>query len=322
MSKTLGEYVDWLDSRELLWPSPPDLVPLKATPSIRPLEGICAVIWNLYGTLIRIADGELLVLHPQQIRMQVALEKTIQEFNMWNSMSRKPGAPWEYMLQQYRKLVEDRQLAGTGRRGDVPEVNLADIWQTLLKRLEKNDYSYDEGFYGDLSELAEKVAYFFHANLQGVAAMPDVVDVLTALVDARVKQGLLADAQPFSLAQSLRAFSRQGTLPPLGKLFDPDLVVLSCREGVRKPSPTLYAAAVQRLAEHGIEPHEALYISSSLRNDLSVARRAGFRTALLANDKASLRLDPRDLKDPQLKPDRLVTALSQIPGLLGIEQNR
>ena len=45
-----------------------------------------------------------------ELRMQVALEKTIQEFNMWHSMGRKPGAPWEYMLQQYTQVLSEQEM--------------------------------------------------------------------------------------------------------------------------------------------------------------------------------------------------------------------
>ena len=159
MAKSLQEYADWLDGRDdLIWPQPPKPEPGKAKPYVKPLRGIKAVIWNVYGTLLHLSDGQLTYLHAKQLFMQVALEKTIKEFNMWHSMSRKPGAPWEYMLKQYKTLIEDAELQGTAQKGDKPQISSVAIWKKLISRLQKNEYEYDEEFYGDDDELSEKVA--------------------------------------------------------------------------------------------------------------------------------------------------------------------
>ena len=107
MAKSLLEYAEWLTERNLRWPAAPAIESAKATPYVKPLTGIRAVTWNVYGTLLRITDGELLFQHPQAIRMEIALDKTIQEFNMWNSMTRKPGKPWEYLQQLYLNAVDE-----------------------------------------------------------------------------------------------------------------------------------------------------------------------------------------------------------------------
>ena len=97
MPQSLSEFAEWLDGQDHSWPVPPPVQPVKATPFTKPLDGIAAVTWSVYGTLLRISDGCLHLDHPVQLRMQVAMEKTIKTFNMWQSMSRKAGAPWEYL---------------------------------------------------------------------------------------------------------------------------------------------------------------------------------------------------------------------------------
>ena len=54
---TLQEYIEGLENRNLVWPQPPPIEPVKATPYIKPLSGIRAVTWSVYGTLLRIAEG-------------------------------------------------------------------------------------------------------------------------------------------------------------------------------------------------------------------------------------------------------------------------
>ena len=68
MPKSHLEYVDWLDNRnDLIWPKPPQLQPIKARAHLKPLKGIRAVLWNLYGTLLHVTDGELLLYHHASV---------------------------------------------------------------------------------------------------------------------------------------------------------------------------------------------------------------------------------------------------------------
>src|ERR1700681_2171947 len=128
MAKSLQEYADWLDDRKLLWPAARPPVLPQATPYLKRMRGIRAVTWDVYGTLLSVSEGRLLSLPPDPLRMEVALDKTIHEFNMWNSMSRKPGAPWEYMYQQYKRLVEAGHLVASPRPGEASEIDSAHIW--------------------------------------------------------------------------------------------------------------------------------------------------------------------------------------------------
>ena len=316
MPKTLLEYADILDERKLLWPAPPKVEVVNATPSMKPLEGIRAVTWSIYGTLLRITDGELLFQHPQAIRMEVAIEKTIHEFNMWNSMTRRPGKPADLLLPKYGNILEDARLRSSNRKGDIPEIDSATIWRTLLGLLDKKEYRYDESLYGDLNELAQKVAYFFHSSLQGTEAAPGALTTMTTLSETGYRQAALADGQCFTLAQLTRALRAQGSLPYLEALMPDSLNTLSYEWGVRKPSASLYAQAILRFKEIGLEPYQILHVGTRIQDDLAVAKSYGFRTVLYAGDKTSLKATGADLKNPETKPDRLITELIQLRNIL------
>src|SRR5687767_8235902 len=112
MPLTLAQYADYLDGRQdLPWPAPPPVEAARARPHLKQLTGVRAVLWNVYGTLLAIPLGELVFEHPQPFVMSMALEKTIAEFKMWGSMSRKPGAPSEYMGYIYKSLLDEQRLA-------------------------------------------------------------------------------------------------------------------------------------------------------------------------------------------------------------------
>ena len=317
MGKTLTEYADWLADRKLIWPAPPKRVPIKAQPSIDPIVGIRAVAFSVYGTLLRISDGDLLVQHPQTVRMEIAFEKTIKEFNMWHAMTRRPGAPSEGMVPRYERALDEQRMAVSAAPGEIPEVDSALLWMKMIRLLQHKDYSYEVSIYGSPEEFAEKVAYFFHSCLQGLEAEEGALEVLRTLPLVGKRVGIIANAQRFTPVQMLRAFQRQGTLPTLEDVLDPALVTLSWREGVRKPSKSLYQIALERFRRMGVSPHQVLYVGTRLRDDLAVAKQAGMRTALLAVDQTSFSATREELADPELRPERLLTSLLQVRDVAG-----
>jgi len=314
MPMTLEQYAEDLTTRNLVWPVPPTPQPVKAKPSAAPLPGIRAVAWNLYGTLLSISTGNLVLKHPQKLIMEVALDKTIKEFNMWASMSRKPGQPSEYMGQLYDRALDQLKMAPShGEK--YPEIPTEKIWDDIVKKLQQKDYKFDASKYGGIGDYVKKIALFFHASMQGTALFPGGAKAIQHIHSCGVKQGFLADAQCFTLAQLGRALGaeRAGTVDDT---FDRALRSLSCEVGGRKPSERLFKhflAAVQRQA---VEPSQVLHIGSLIIEDIAPAKKLGMRTALFAGDKESLQATPEQLKDAATRPDLLLTDLSQLADVI------
>ncbi len=311
MPLTLEQYAGYLDTRDLTWPATPDVERPKARPHLKPLPEVRAVTWSVYGTLLAIAGGEFCFEHPQKFIMELALEKTVQEFKMWGSMSRKPGQPSEYMGQLYTRALTDLRLVSSpGEK--YPEIAAERIWEDILKKLLKKDYKFDAGFFGSLNEYSRKVAYFFHASLQGTGCYPGAAAALADLHARGVPGGLLADAQSFTIVQLQRGLARQDEAARLDDLLDPELRSLSCEQKARKPSERLFRHMLELLEQRGVAPGEVLHVGARLTQDVAPARRLGMRTALFAGDKASLQATPEQLKDPANRPDVLLTELGQI----------
>ena len=308
MSLSLAEYADFLDGRKLIWPKVPVAKAVNANPSIKPLPGIRAVLWDVYGTLLRVSDGKFTLFPDEEARLQIALDKTIHEFNMWNHMYRKPGPPWQSMIGIYRSTIE-RQAMQASAKGNVT---------ALIGKLFEKEYTYDEGQYGDLDEFSEKVAFFFHSCLQATEARAGAAEAMSDLSAAGITQGLLSDGQSFTLIQTLKAVATQGDLPPLYELFRPQTIILSADVGVKKPSKMLFAEAVQQLRSIGIPAAETLHISCRLSTDLVPAKAAGMKTALMVAEKSGLEVSSDVLKDPATRPDRLLTELSQLRSIAGV----
>jgi FMN phosphatase YigB (HAD superfamily) len=315
MPLTLDQYATYLDTRGLPWPAPPEPNPPKVRPHVEPIEGVRAVLWTVYGTLLVVSDGELKFEVDNDFLMNVALDKTIHEFKMWGSMSRKPGQPAEYMREIYKKALDEQRLAPAPDK--PPELLSEKVWEGIIKKLFQKEYQFDASFYGALSEYAKKVAYFFHASLQGTGAYPNAAAAVTGLAERGITQGLLADGQTFTPTQLSRGLTKQDAAIRLDEVVPSADRIVSFQHRTRKPSDLVFQAAVEAMGAHGIEPHEVLHVGSSLPRDIGPAKKWGMRTALFAGDKASLVATAEQLKDPQFRPDALLTDLAQVVELIG-----
>jgi hypothetical protein len=317
MPLTLEQYAAHLDTRpDLSWPAPPEVERPKARPHLVRLPEVRAVLWNVYGTLLSISGGDLAFEHPEPFVMGMALEKTIQEFKMWAAMPRKPGQPAEYLIGVYTQVLGTQCLA-PGALERFPEVSADRLWDAIIKKLLQKDYKFDARFYGSLNEFSQKVAYFFHASLQGTTCYPGAAAALRHVAAAGLTQGLLADGQCFSKLQLQRGLARQDAGADVGELLSDGLCSLSYDIRGRKPSERLFRHALDALKAKGLEPAEVIHVGSRIGQDIAIARRHGMRTALFAGDKASLQATPKQLKDGASRPDVLLTELSQIADVVG-----
>jgi FMN phosphatase YigB (HAD superfamily) len=316
MPLSLEQYAAWLDGRDLPWPAPPKVKAPKAKPHLKRLPEVRAVLWNVYGTLLAVPFGELVFEHPQPFVMQMALEKTIAEFKMWGSMSRKPGQPSEYMGYIYRTLLDEQRMAPSPGEKH-PEIAAERVWEGVIKKLFQKEYQFDASFYGSLNEYSKKVAYFFHASLQGTACYAGADVALQMVADAGLVQGLCGDGQCFTPVQLQRGLDALGGGLRLDAVIPPERQVLSHEVRGKKPSERLFGHALERLEERGIGPAEVLHVGSRIDKDLLPAKRLGLRTALFAGDRVSLSAAPEQLKDPDSRPDVMVTELAQIAEVIG-----
>ena len=315
MPLTLEQYANWLDGRQdLLWPAAPEIEHPKVRPHCKRLPGIRLVTFSVYGTLVAISGGELYKVHPEAFVMEAALEKTIHEFKMWPSMSRKPGKPSEYMRKIYEQICDELSLAVGSADGRYLETRSHDVWQRVVQRLIKNDYEFDVAFYGSLNHFCEKICYFFHSSLQGTGPEPGARAALETLKKKGLILGLLTDGQCFTRIHLLRALDLEGKLT---ELFSPEMEVFSFEVGARKPSERLFRAIVQRLRQHNLSQHQVLHVGSRLDLDVVPAKRVGFRTALFAGDKSSLNASNKQLNSEPSRPDLLITEIGQLAQFIG-----
>lgn len=157
------------------------------------------------------------------------------------------------------------------------------------------------------------MAVHYECRVNPVWPMPGAKAVISELKDRGYHLGIVSNAQ-FYTPLTLEALF-QTSLHSLG--FDDQLCFWSYENLEAKPSQRLFKMAADVLKEkYNISTHETLYIGNDKRNDVLPPQQLGFRTALFAGDKYSLRLYEDDLKIKAVEPDWIVTELSQITKLI------
>lgn len=316
MPLSLEQYAtEHLPKLGLPWPAPPAPQPVKAKPHLQRLP-VKLVLWNVYGTLLNVPGGELWFEDPREgilNAMHPAMSKTLQAFKFWPAMNRKPGDPADQLKDMYLRVLTQLRMAGSAER--FPEVASERVWDEVVKKL--REYKIEEALYGSPTEFVRKLAYFFHASLQGCGAYPGAVEAVRAVEGMGLAQGLLGDGQTFTTAQLAKAFKADDPGFEVARYFPAGLVVLSAERKARKPSDTLFKAALDAAAARNVRPGEILHVGSSIPRDLAPGKRHGMRTALFAGDKNSLSATADQLKDPATKPDVLLTELPQIADVVG-----
>lgn len=274
-------------------------VPSGLTPSGSPRHPVKVVLFDVYGTLLISASGELGGIRetdapadngafPDSRRAIVSLAE---DFNM-------PTSP-EKLLKAYAGAVENEHLKMKNQGIDFPEVQIDHIWRRILGTTDIN--------------RARKFALAFELIINPVYPMPHLMEMLSRMNSAGIKRGIISNAQ-FYTPLMFEYFC--GSLPQhLG--FDPALLIWSYRMGRAKPSQRLFDSAGKTLSEFGVRPENTLFMGNDMLKDVYPAYTRGFQTALFAGDKQSLRLRKSDPRCRDLKPDMIVTDLLQLPGMTG-----
>ncbi len=288
MADTLLAHIDALTKP--LSPQPTDLAP-----RLGPLDGIRAVVFDIYGTLVMSGCGD------------IGLTRTKTTDSPFEDAWTAVGLPSETAPTDGAAALGAliRQDHATSRAAGVehPEVDILVIWHRLL---EAQGVASDDG-------LRSRLALEYELRTNPVWPMPRLAETLNELADRRLVLGIVSNAQ-FYTPLMLRAFLGQ-SLDEVG--FDDACCAWSYRQGVAKPSRTVYAPALDGLRErHGIAAHEVLYIGNDMRNDIRPAQALGCRTALFAGDARSLRLRRDDPGMERVRPDRVLTALSEVLDLV------
>jgi len=273
--------------------TPLEPIPTDIAPELDPLSGTRAVLFDVYGTLVISASGDIGVAGERD-----ATNAFVAALKVAGIAT--PAAISPARLEQAIRAFHARCRAdGT----EFPEVDILAVWSEVLG---------SEALEGEVSASRDTLAHLaveYECRVNPVWPMPGLARLLENLRRRPLVLGIVSNAQfytPLMLEGFLGA-----SLAELG--FDAACCAWSYRLLEAKPSTRIYRVALAGLERvHGIAPREVLYVGNDLRNDIRPASLTGCRTALFAGDARSLRLRGDDPHCAGVVPDRVVTALSQI----------
>lgn len=108
-------------------------------------------------------------------------------------------------------------------------------------------------------------------------AMPGALAAMESLRASGLLHGIASNAQHYT-RDELTGAGFPDTF------FQPELCFFSGEHGFAKPSPRVFAMLTEKLAAHGIAPHETLMVGDSIEKDIAPAAAAGWQTWQIAPD--------------------------------------
>jgi len=212
------------------------------------MSRIKVICWDVYGTLLTAQRGDLDSLVRRAPELTAAFAQTIREFRL--SLSA------EVLCHDFLSAIAAQRAAKLAAGIAHPEIRIEEIWGQLAP-----------------SGPARDIALYFERKANPKQLAPGTRKTLDALKERGLRQGIISNAQFYTLIELSELLG--------GGFFDPALTFLSCDLGVAKPDLTAFHRAVETLARDEIRPAECLYVGDSPANDIAPAQQVGFRTLLI-----------------------------------------
>ena len=266
-------------------------------PKLIPIQGIAAVVFDIYGTLIISAAGD--------IGTETGEFREDAVGSVSSSVSAEFGVTRAYLAGSFQETVKRHQAERRLHGVVYPEVEIRAVWAEMIESLGVTQAGPD---------MIEELALRYECELNPVWPMPHADEVIGAIARSGKQLGIISNAQFYTRPVIEGLFD--GSLDDLG--FHPKLQVFSYEVREGKPSRRLYEILAERAGEFGIEPEQIFYLGNDMTKDVLPARELGFRTGLFAGDARSLRLGGLSPEEAADTADAVITDLAQLPALFHI----
>jgi len=260
-------------------------IPTGITPDLSKLQPFSAMLFDVYGTLLISGAGD--IGFDQKLTESVdALKELLHRYRLHRTPDR---------LAEALNLAIARSHAASRRLGiDYPEVDIVQVWQEVLG-------------VDDIAEL-KNFAQEYELIVNPVYPMPGLEALLAAGKTNKMPMGIISNAQFYTVVMLERIL---GTPLAMGG-FDQRLLFFSWQEGHAKPSAHMFNRAKAVLLGMGIPARSVLMVGNDMQNDIMPAKAVGFKAALFAGDRRSLRRRESDSHCRDVSPDLTVTDLRQL----------
>ena len=190
-------------------------------------------------------------------------------------------------------ILDERQTALERAAETLKEARMSEVLRQALQRAGVSQWA------EEMIELA--LRQFFAPEEAAHKTIPDAIDTLKTLRGQGFKVGILSNAPDDALIQ--RMVNLFGLRPWVSPAFS------SAGVGWRKPSPKPFRLIAERWS---LPPEQIVVVGDSLAADILGAKNAGMHSIL-----AQMVANPANKHHPHIRPERLVTALVQVPLIIG-----
>jgi putative hydrolase of the HAD superfamily len=271
-------------------------LPTGESASVKPLHNIEAVLLDVYGTLFISSSGDI-GSGDHDVHSAAFLQALVDSKLILRCDSAEG-------VECLRSTIEDCHSRSRQAGIDFPEVDIVEVWRTTLRSLQQLGQLDGDIDNVDVAELSLR----YELATNPVWPMPGAAECLTELANRGIHLGLISNAQWFT--PLLFPVLLGGELDALG--IGQEMQFWSWRAGRAKPSEHLFRLAADVLRKRGIEPDRVLFVGNDMLNDIVPAATTGFRTALFAGDRRSLRRRDGDPRVASAQPDIVILHLRDL----------
>ena len=279
---------------------PMALMPTGAVSAYSRDESIKAVIFDIYGTLIISASGDIMQAGYDSSMFKKALDASGFEILI----------P-EQELMKIHTLFEEEVISGKlqAKASGIPfpELNIVEIWRQTLIRAE------DAGLVKGMDKADIRLfTFIFELSSNQVWPMPGMKETILALKAKGYPLGIVSNAQFYTPV--MMNFLLSGKIHGEEYLdgFERDLSVFSYKMLKGKPDTAIYEALVEPLRRRGLQPQQVLFVGNDMLKDIYAASQLGFKTCFYAGDMRAYRLRKEHPQASQTHPDHVITELKQL----------
>lgn len=289
---------------EQLLHSLPEVKPIETgvKPEFYKDENIKAVIFDIYGTLLVSSSGDI----DQAEISTKNLEEALIASNI--EIVEPKNNPLEHILHDFEYTIRICHQEAKKNQVPYPEIDILSIWEIVLLHARRKGLVC---FNGDANIMRMTCVFEFLSNK--VYPMPGMQEVIGMLKQKQLPLGIVSNAQFYTPVLMNYFLNDTVGLEEEVKNFDRDLTVYSYKIGIGKPDTNLFEELTPVLRnEYNLKPEEVLFVGNDMLKDIWTSSKVGFKTALFAGDRRSLRLRSDDTRVQGLKPDHIITELSQL----------
>jgi putative hydrolase of the HAD superfamily len=284
--------------------------PAGLSPILDYFTGIKAVLFDIYGTLLISASGDIESTNMLTSNLLDCLDKVGIQI-----CHKNPEETAQLMIRRFKGRIGEVHAEKKGSGIPWPEVDIIDVWKKVITYSEENNFIRCPG-----EVDVKQCALLFELKNNPVYPMPGMKEVIEYFDRSGLLLGIISNAQFYTPIILNYFISGRTRLLESVQPFKDDLTFFSYRYLRAKPDRYLYTLAKEALASYNCMPEQAVYVGNDMVKDIIPASQEGFKTVLYAGDRRSLRWKGKYREDSPIGADAVITHLTQLFEIIDMRQ--